>query len=237
MSSQDQEKVAKIAKLFGEASELFTSVRCQDATVMLHEIMVKSQTTSTDILSQHRLNADLSSKLGAKAEKLKSTETKLEQALKDKRESSAQAQEAQKELRKIKEMMASREKEFEKERNRVENQLATARAELEWLRSFSITLTPLSVRREEIKRRLNNMFSSARSLAQEYFDVSLPAKITMDPALWRELTNHDAVKHAIPLPPRISTRFWIDFLKTAKGRSENLICDLCSWLRANGFRD
>lgn len=149
MSSQNQE-TEKIAKLFREASELFTSVRCQDATAQLCDIVAKNQTANADILSQHRLNADLSSKLATETAKLEDTKARLDRALKEKKESSAQVQETQKELRKIKEMEANQKKELEKERERVENELTTARAELERLRGFSITLVPLSSCRKEM---------------------------------------------------------------------------------------
>ncbi|KAK4238816.1 hypothetical protein C8A03DRAFT_14750 [Achaetomium macrosporum] len=103
-----------------------------------------------------------------------------------------------------KEKLAANEKEqgvlkskFEEERQGIEAELREKEKELQRLDDFAVALKAVEENENEIRKALNAIFNSARSLAETYFRINLPEDILANQDQWNAISSHNS---NIPLP-------------------------------------
>ncbi|KAK4111085.1 hypothetical protein N656DRAFT_780877 [Canariomyces notabilis] len=175
MASQDQATLSNVATFLDAGRELFASPKNQDVVAFVHDIIQKNQVLETSLMT-------LSLKLAEETSKFSHERGELDMKL----------QGAQEDLKKTKEKMNN-------QVSKLFQELNTTRDKLQRLQAYSVELTSVSKVTGDIKSRLKNMYSLARSIAEEYFNVELPKHLADDGLVQGKLADLKAVTQ-IPLP-------------------------------------
>jgi nitrogen fixation/metabolism regulation signal transduction histidine kinase len=138
MASQDQATLSKVATFLDAGRELFANPKNQEVVAFVHDIIQKNQELEADLMAQHRLNANLTSKHNQEKATLTSKLDQEKAKSKDDRNAlSSKLQGAQEDLRRTKDKMNS-------QISKLEQDLTAAMDKLQRLQAYSEELTPVS---------------------------------------------------------------------------------------------